>query len=129
MRLSLVGAVACLLLSLSVSAAELEERIRECSGVHEDSRRLACFDGLAATLEAKPNRGTTVTKAAFDRIETGMTYGEVAGVIGAPGELLSENDLAGTRSAMYAWKNPDGSNMNALFSGGRLVQKAQFGLR
>jgi hypothetical protein len=31
-------------------------------------------------------------------------------------------------SVMYIWKNSDGSNMNALFQNGKLLNKAQFGL-
>ena len=30
---------------------------------------------------------------------------------------------------MYSWQNGNGSNMNAMFQGDRLVNKAQFGLR
>jgi uncharacterized protein DUF3862 len=76
-------------------------------------------------------RGQTpvVTKAEFDQVREGMSYEEVAQIIGASGEVLSSSDLGGTKTIMYSWQNGNGSNMNAMFQGDRLVNKAQFGLR
>jgi TM2 domain-containing membrane protein YozV len=36
--------------------------------------------------------------------------------------------VLGYTTIMYSWKNPDGSNMSAMFQNGELVSKAQFGL-
>jgi hypothetical protein len=69
-----------------------------------------------------------VTKAEFDLITEGQTYDQVVDVIGAPGEILSSNDIAGFKTVMYSWANSNGSNMNAMFQNGKLIQKAQFGL-
>lgn len=70
----------------------------------------------------------TVTHAKYEQIQEGMTYDEVLAVIGVPGEQLSHSDIAGYETVMYSWKNPNGSNMNAMFQNGRLMTKAQFGL-
>jgi len=69
-----------------------------------------------------------VTKAEYDRIEEGMTYEDVEETIGTPGEELSRSNIVGYSTAIYGWANPNGSNMNAMFQNGRLVNKAQFGL-
>ncbi len=69
-----------------------------------------------------------VTKTEFDQIREGMTYEQVAAIIGASGELLSSNDLAGFKTVMYSWANSNGSSMNAIFQNEKLIQKAQFGL-
>jgi hypothetical protein len=71
----------------------------------------------------------TVTMAKFSGLQTGMTYQQAVEIIGAPGEELSRSEIAGFTTVMYAWKNPGGSNMNAMFQNGALVNKAQFGLR
>jgi hypothetical protein len=65
----------------------------------------------------------------YDRIQTGMTYSEVTTTLGRDGQELSRNELAGIVTVMYQWTNEDGSNMNILLQNGRVVQKAQFGLR
>jgi hypothetical protein len=70
-----------------------------------------------------------VTQAKYEQIQQGMTYEEVRAVIGAPGEELSRSDIAGYQTVMYSWKNGNGSNMNAMFQNGRLINKARFGLR
>jgi len=61
-------------------------------------------------------------------IQDGMTYQQVVGIIGAPGDQLSASSIAGYRTVMYSWTNSNGSNMNAMFQNGKLIQKAQFGL-
>lgn len=70
-----------------------------------------------------------VTLAEYKQVREGMTYEQVRNIIGAAGEELSRSDLAGYTTVMYSWSNPNGSNMNAMFQNGRLVNKAQFGLR
>jgi len=71
----------------------------------------------------------TVTMAEFSRLQTGMTYQQAVEIIGTAGEEMSRSDLAGYTTVMYGWKNADGSNMNAMFQNGGLINKAQFGLR
>jgi len=80
---------------------------------------------LPPTFGAAP---PVVTAAEFDMIREGMTYQQVVGIIGAPGEQMSSSDIAGYRTVMYSWTNSSGSNMNAMFQNGKLIQKAQFGL-
>lgn len=77
-----------------------------------------------------------VTKLKFNRIQNGMSYRDVVNILGASGEELSSNRIEGVpgvmksvETAMYMWKNPDGSNMNAMFQNGKLMQKSQFGLK
>ena len=75
------------------------------------------------------NQKPLVTKYEYDQVIVGMTYTEVKEIIGAPGEELSKNNMAGFTTVMYSWVNSNGSNMNAIFQDNRLVQKAQFGLQ
>lgn len=72
--------------------------------------------------------GATVTKAEFDQVQTGMSYSQVQAIIGDPGEKLSETNMAGFSTVMYMWKNPTGSNMNAMFQNDKLISKAQISL-
>ena len=59
-----------------------------------------------------------------------MSYSEVVDVLGEIGDEMSRTSIPGLpTTVMYGWQNPDGSNMNAIFQGGSLIQKAQFGLR
>jgi hypothetical protein len=87
---------------------------------------LASDSGTKVSTGGSANRVLTMAK--YRQLETGMTYRQAVGIIGADGEELSHTDLANYTTVMYAWKNPDGSNMNAMFQNDRLVNKAQFGL-
>lgn len=77
-----------------------------------------------------------VTMDEYTQIREGMTYSQVVSIIGASGEEVASNVIEGVpgvmptmRTTMYQWVNADGSNMNAMFQNGELIQKAQFGLR
>ena len=69
--------------------------------------------------------------SAFSAIQPGMTYEQVASIIGCDGVEISRSDLAGYVSTMFAWEGAGsmGANMNAMFQNGTLVFKAQAGLR
>ena len=69
-----------------------------------------------------------MTKSQFDQISEGMTYEQVAAIIGHRGNEISRVDIGGIDTVMYAWQNSNGSNMNAMFQNDRLESKAQFGL-
>jgi len=57
-----------------------------------------------------PSISPTATQAKYEQIQQGLTYEEVRGIIGAPGEELSRSDIAGYQTVMYSWKNANGSN-------------------
>jgi len=65
-------------------------------------------------------------------LANGMTYAQATAIIGVPGELLSENDIAGIHTTMYMWEGSNdsgfGANANAMFQNDALISKSQFGL-
>lgn len=75
-------------------------------------------------------RQQPITMAAYNQLKSGMSYEQAVDVLGRQGVEVSSSDVAGYRTVMYIWTN-DGTigNMNAMFQNGKLVQKAQFGLR
>ncbi|MBA4121333.1 MAG: hypothetical protein H0X72_02570 [Acidobacteria bacterium] len=59
-----------------------------------------------------------------------MKYSEAVKILGSRGEVLSESGIGGTKTIMYQWNGEGfGANMNAMFQNGKLVSKAQFGLK
>jgi hypothetical protein len=63
-----------------------------------------------------------------------MTKAQVAEILGTNADLMSENRFGkGTHldihTELFMWKNTWGSNCNVTFQNGRVVSKAQFGLR
>jgi len=79
----------------------------------------------------KPNE--VISSSEFNQIEAGMSYSQVSNIIGSGGVLMSENRISAglggeIHTVIYAWKNPNGSNMNAIFQNDKLISKAQFGL-
>lgn len=83
------------------------------------------------TVADSPSGGSLyeVTAAEYAQISTGMSYAQVAAIIGAPGEESSSSDLAGIKTEAFTWKNFDGSNALLMFQNDKLISKAQFGLK
>jgi hypothetical protein len=81
-------------------------------------------------IQTNNNHPDIVTLAEFNRIQTGMSYSQVVGIIGAPGTEISRSEIGGYLTIMYQWQNEISlGNMNAMFQNGALVSKAQFGLK
>ncbi|WP_425057596.1 hypothetical protein SCACP_21120 [Sporomusa carbonis] len=76
-----------------------------------------------------------ITMDKFNKVQTGMSYKQVAEIMGDPGELGASTSMPGVpgvmegiESKIYMWKNPDGSNMNVQFQNDKVIGKAQAGL-
>jgi len=80
--------------------------------------------------------GTVVTLPEYQKVANGMSYSQVAQIIGEPGEAIGSSHIEGVpgvkasvETVSYQWINPDGSTMNAIFLNDKLISKAQYGLR
>lgn len=72
--------------------------------------------------------GATMEK--YSRVKPGMTYDQVVNILGSPDQERSRSEMAGITTVMYMWNGTSvGGNMNAMFQNGRLMNKAQFGLK
>ena len=85
---------------------------------------------LSSTVSAQ-NTSCDTTLSAFNALREGMSIRQVESIIGCPGELLSQTDMAGYQTVMFAWSGEGsmGANMNAMFQNNSMIMKAQFGLR
>jgi RNA polymerase subunit RPABC4/transcription elongation factor Spt4 len=72
----------------------------------------------------------TATMSDFSSIKTDMTYRRVASIIGCEGEETTRSEVGDYQLVAYIWPgNSFASNMSAVFQNGRLVSKAQIGLK
>lgn len=79
------------------------------------------------------NKSGKISKAAFDKLKTGMSYDEATAIIGYDGELVSESGNKGddlyTVMYIYYGSGMLGANANLMFQGDKLMNKAQMGLK
>lgn len=96
--------------------AEREDRRRQ-----EEARRQQAIDDA-----------TVITYSHFTRVETGMTYQQVLGVLRRQGEEVSRAGVAGMPTmVVFRWGNgllSGGGSMSVTFQGERVVAKEQTGL-
>jgi len=70
----------------------------------------------------------------FNKIETGMSYKQVCDIVGGEGTLGSSVDIGAGgqyKTEIYQWTGHGsiGSNANVTFQGGKVISKAQIGLK
>ncbi len=82
---------------------------------------------LQSGAQAAP---TNIKLTNYQAIQSGMSYDQVANVLGSPGQELSASEVGGVHSRALVWSTPDGfGNITALFQNDRLITKANVGLR
>jgi hypothetical protein len=134
------GCVACMaLLGLSaannpnlanVNATSSSTSTPQASSMSNSNSRSNSNASSSSTPASTPASTAGVTMANYNRLKTGMTYPQVVQILGKEGTELSRNDMAGYETIMYQWEGDSfASNMNAMFQNGKLMQKAQFGLK
>ncbi|MBW7475531.1 DUF3862 domain-containing protein [Paenibacillus oenotherae] len=73
-----------------------------------------------------------ITKEQYAQINNGMTYKEVAEIVGGEGEVITESGEKGSDmygiGVMYEGEGGVGASANFIFIGDKLQTKTQFGL-
>lgn len=71
-----------------------------------------------------------ITLEEYNAIETGMTYEQVAEIVGGPGTVSSEAEAGGYKIIIVTWygNGTAGSNANVTFTNNSATAKAQVGL-
>lgn len=82
-----------------------------------------------APVQTPVQTGPKMTMATFHQLRAGMTYAEVKAIVGPAKEELSMLELGGIQTVILAWDAGFLSSANITFQNGKLVAKAQFGLR
>jgi hypothetical protein len=80
------------------------------------------------------NSEGSISLEEFNQIETGMTYEEVCNIIGGEGTLGSSVDMGigdEYKTEIYQWTGNGsiGANASVTFQGGKVISKAQIGLK
>ena len=70
-----------------------------------------------------------VTMGQFQSISEGMSVDEVKSIMRSDGELQVSNAMPGYTGEIRMWQNPDGSNMSIQFQNGKVITRAQYGLK
>ena len=83
------------------------------------------------TAEPQKYNPPKISLSEFNQLQDGISYEEAVEIIGSSGSLMSESSLGGISTKMYTWEGEGdiGANANAMFQNGKLISKAQYGLK
>ncbi len=106
-------------------ADNLRERCEVKLGLRDEEKPVATVT-TSDTASTTPSTGLTM--AAYQQIRTGMSYAEVARILGSEGSEMSRADVLGNVSTIYNWKGSGFSNVTVTFHNDGVMSKAQIGL-
>ena len=95
----------------------------------ESKQRLAAAKEQAQLLREVSAPSEPYSLKMYASLKPGMTHSAVKVVLGSGGTEKSSSSVGGISTIALSWQNDDGSNMILMFQNGRLVSKAQAGLR
>lgn len=105
-----------------------------CSSTNSSSTTSQSTSGSSSRpASAQPTKNPgTISKTEFTKIKSGMTYEQVTSVIGSKGKVQSQTGANGdpNQTTIYSWDGDSGFGANATVTlqGGKVVDKAQFGV-
>jgi cytoskeletal protein RodZ len=117
-------------LSTSATTAKPSVSTTEKSSTTSVPKATTSTTAKATTTTTAAKNSPKITKAEFEQIQNGMSRQQVADIVGSPGEVISQSDMAGISTVMVKWDGSGslGANANAMFQNDKLISKAQLGL-
>ena len=85
-----------------------------------------CIQGAINNYYQQLDRltSTRFNYAQFQSLKVGMRYKKVIEILGEGTEVLRQN-IGDIEKEVYIWRNPNGSNIRAVFNDDELVNKVQ----
>ncbi len=80
-------------------------------------------------LNEQDIKKTIVTLREYQEVSTGMSYQEVARIIGTEGVELFRTTSGSLETVIYQWSNEGMGSMSATFNNDKLDSKGQYGLQ
>jgi hypothetical protein len=113
-----------------------KEAVAPVSAAPTESASPAASASAAPSPKTEDKNKPTMTKAEFDKLESGMTYEKVTAIVGGPGTVVVESGKKGGKDleihiVMYQYDGEGdfGANANLMFQDEKLMTKAQMGLK
>lgn len=87
--------------------------------------------GIQSSVSGVNDDSEYITLAEYNQIKSGMTYDEVCDIIGSNGTESATSSVAGYTTSVITWygNGVAGSNANVTFQNGKVMSKAQVGLK
>lgn len=88
-------------------------------------------DSIQQSVSGVNDKSEYITLEEYNKIETGMTYEEVAEIIGSSGTVSSQVESNSIKIVIITWygNGVAGSNANVTFTNNTVSGKAQVGLK
>ena len=88
-------------------------------------------DFIQKSVSGVSDASEYITMEEYNKIDTGMTYEEVAEIVGSAGEVTVQSETGNIKIVMVTWygNGTAGSNANVTFTNNEVTAKAQVGLK
>lgn len=127
----LVGCILCAALPEHKSEVSTQQSSVQTENQNSAKEKPTAKEEVESAKVSANRNDPKMTLDEFNRIETGMTPEQVKEIVGGLGKVASESDMAGYKTVILQFdgKGSLGANANVTFQNGRVVMKAQAGLK
>lgn len=115
--------------ALSETTAAIDETaaVDEAAGIVPEGTG-ASMDNPESVPASEKESGGKINQEKYERIENGMSYQEVADIIGEEGNKTAESETLGSTTVMYEWQGEDGFGTAIIvLQDNRVINKSQTG--
>jgi tetratricopeptide (TPR) repeat protein len=105
---------------------EAVDKYKACDKIYEAHPKNEFMLGFSYEKLEAANPGPTISD--FNRIEAGMSYQEVTGILRGPGELVAESESGGRKYEDYKWDSGGYGICKVTFINGKVDTKVQTNL-
>lgn len=85
-------------------------------------------NGRTQVERAQRSEGNYISLSEYDQVALGMSYDQVAEILGDSGELQSQVEENGTEFSSYLWRGRAGARIQISFMNNAVTSKTQYGL-
>jgi hypothetical protein len=125
-----IGFIVLILVVLGCNCSKLDEFTKGSRGSATPTP-LGPLDATPTpSSTTKPTTSSTgLTKEKFGQLKNGMSYKQVAEIIGSEGEEVSMSEVGRYKVASYKWQGPDFQMIICVFNNDKMTSKTQANLK
>jgi outer membrane protein assembly factor BamE (lipoprotein component of BamABCDE complex) len=107
------------------SMSEIQKKIEE----EQQRQSRSNSSNSSNTGAVKSSLKNALSLEQYNRLKTGMTYDEVADIMGSPGTETSSSQIGRFKTSSYKWEGEDFQMVLCVFSNDKLTSKTQANLK
>jgi hypothetical protein len=98
------------------------------SGLSSNTSRPSSSSSSSPSSSSSSTPSAKITLSQYNQVKDGMSYSQVAAILGAQGKPVSDSKFGSVKTEAYSWDGGNFASVSIIFQNNKVVSKSQFGL-